>query len=274
VATLPGLGHISDTNGDSSLADERCTADAEAGMEIAWGTLAAADAAAQAVCGGVGTFACIASGATAAAVVANEIAINQCALQDALVDAAEIEATFENSKIIASQNDGISTQVSGVSTQVSGVSTQVSNLSTQVATHDTDIKNDLSTHDTDIKSDLSTHDTDIKNDLSTHDTDVKLLLSDLQAQVQAFQDLALRVEIERALTDNKRHAVFYLPQAQGGQLETVRQIVLDDMNDNQAAGLGIGQAQRWFNRAQDSMNAGDYKDAFDEFAQAYKEVTK
>jgi hypothetical protein len=268
VATLPGLGLLSDTNGDGSLADERCSSDGEAGIGIAEGVLVAAAIVGDVACNsivvvlGEGTNlpACIAAGILHEAVLANDIVAAQTSSQDGFVDSAEIEAAYENSKIIAGQADGIVTQL---------------------ATHDTDIKNALATHDTDIKNELATHDTDIKNALATHDADMKAALQAHHVAVinliTANQAQSVKIEIEKALADtndNKRLSYFYLPQAQGGLLETVRQTVLDAMNANLAAGLSIGNAQSWFDKAEASFALGAYKTAYDQYGKAYMEVTK
>ena len=334
TATLPGLGLLLDTDGDGSLVNERCTSNGEAQMELAWSTLKAAAIVADALCGGDPTGAsCVAYGVTEEAVHANEIAIHQCSSQDGFVDSAEIEAAYENSKIISGQVNDVSTQVNNVSAKITTHDTEIKNLLTSqntelknlLATHDTEIKNALATHDTDIKDLLTihdseiqnllvTHDTAIKNLLATHDADIKSILATHDADIKnilaahdavirnliathdtevktalqehhnavivlitANQSQSLRIDIEMALADtndNKRISLFYLPYAHGGLLELVRQTVLDNMNANLAAGLSIGNAQSWFDRAEESFAAGDYKKAYDQYAKAYKEVVK
>lgn len=257
VATLPGLGLLSDSDGDGSLANERCSTDGESGINIAAGPLEAAAIVGDVACNsivvilGEGTNlpACIVAGVLHEAVLANQIVGAQCASQDGLVDSAEIEAAYENSKIIAGQADGIVTQLT---------------------THDTDVKTALATHDTDIKTALATHDAEIKAALQAHHVAVINLLTANQAQ-------SIKIEIEKALADtndNRRISYFYLPLAQGGLLETVRQTVLDAMGANQAAGLAIGQAQSWFAKADASIAAKAYKTAFDQLGKAYLEVAK
>jgi hypothetical protein len=108
VATLDDLGHISDTNGDGQLNDERCTANSEAGLMIGIATAKILQIALDTACNtivvilgeGTNAPACIASGLAAEALAGIEIALSQCQLQDALVDSAEIEAAFENSVTI------------------------------------------------------------------------------------------------------------------------------------------------------------------------------
>jgi hypothetical protein len=110
TATLPGLGFLSDTNGDGALNDERCNANSRAQVAIVDATfriLVAAGIAcnalppgAQEVCFGVLTV-------PALALQADATVIAQCALQDGLVQTAEIQASFENTRhLLASDLEG------------------------------------------------------------------------------------------------------------------------------------------------------------------------
>ena len=109
VASLPGLGLLSDADGDGSTADDRCSTDGESGISIAAGTLTAAAIIGDVACNsivvilGEGTNlpACIAAGILHEAENANNIVASQCSSQDGLVDSAEIEAAYENSKLIS-----------------------------------------------------------------------------------------------------------------------------------------------------------------------------
>lgn len=235
VATLPGLGLLSDSEGDGSLANERCSTDGESGIGIAGATLNAAAIVGDVACNsivvilGEGTNlpACIVAGVLHEAALANDTVGAQCSAQDGLVDSAEIEAAYENSKIIAGQADGIVTQ-------------------------------------------LTTHDTEIKAALQAHHVAVMNLITANQAQ-------ALKIEIEKALSDtndNKRLSYFYLPQARGGLIELVRQTVLDAISANQAAGISVGNALLYFNKAEVSLTAGSYKAAYDQYGRAYIELVK
>jgi hypothetical protein len=119
----PAYGtHVLDANGDGSYADERCDANAEA-------RLALADAALNVVLA-VGTscdalpagpnvtcvtpplvptpgpqeFCKTALGVVAAGVQANAIFVTRCATQDGLVQGAEIESAYENTKLALSRD--------------------------------------------------------------------------------------------------------------------------------------------------------------------------
>jgi hypothetical protein len=107
TATLPGLGFLSDTNGDGALNDERCNANSRAQVAIVDATFrilvaagiacnalpAGPPAFAQEICFGVLTV-------PALALQSDAIVIAQCALQDGLVQTAEIQASFENTRLL------------------------------------------------------------------------------------------------------------------------------------------------------------------------------
>ncbi|MGR9116241.1 MAG: hypothetical protein ACU85E_10780 [Gammaproteobacteria bacterium] len=107
VATLPGFGLLSDTDLPGTN-DDRCDDDGEAGARIANGVLQFAAIAADTLCNTIVVFlgegtnapACIAAGVANAAVEADDIVLQQCGYQTALVDSAEIEAAYENTRRI------------------------------------------------------------------------------------------------------------------------------------------------------------------------------
>jgi hypothetical protein len=110
VATLPGLGLLSD--GDlPGTQDDRCDANGEANTRIAFGALQATANALDVLCNtivvvaGEGTNlpACVAAGVVHEATLASQIVIDQCGYQTALVDSAEIEAAYENTRQIIAQ---------------------------------------------------------------------------------------------------------------------------------------------------------------------------
>jgi len=257
VATLPGLGLLSDSDGDGSLANERCSTDGESGISIAAGTLTAAAIVGDVACNsivvilGEGTNlpACIAAGILHEAELANDIVANQCSSQDGLVDSAEIEAAYENSKLISGQVTGVANQIE---------------------VHDTDIKTTLAANQTELLNVLADNQAELLNVLADNQAELLDVLATNQAQ-------SVKIEIEKALADtndNKRLSYFYLPQAQGGLLETVRQTVLDAIDANQAAGLSTAKARSWFAKAEASFAGGDYKLAYDQYAKAYLELVK
>lgn len=160
-ATLPGLGAMSDTNGDGSLNDERCDSNFEAGVAIASAVFAFASIAVDLGCHALPELADIPCFAAATVIALAAEATNtvaaQCSLVDGAIDATEIEAAYENTVRL------------------------FGNLGTHHGA-------------------LVQHDTDIKTQLATHDTDIKALLAILQAGVnEANQRLKVSETLQRTI---------------------------------------------------------------------------
>jgi hypothetical protein len=105
IVLLEPLGAFDDTDGDGATNNERCTADFEAGTAIAISAAKIAFAALQPVCDGniepVSRAACFVGLLVVGETLAGSELIHlECALQDALVDSAEIEAAYENTRSI------------------------------------------------------------------------------------------------------------------------------------------------------------------------------
>ncbi len=186
TATLPGLGIL------LAGAQNRTDARAVGGALIAFDVLEFLAITAQAVCDAAllgAPVACPLAGIANAAARADQIVLQQADYQDALIDGAEIEAAFENSKLIIGQANALSTE--------------------------------LATHDADIKGQLTTHDTDIKGQLTTHDTDIKALLANVQAGVDANGArldilLARQLEVVRLLHTPQGQRASDVPACNGG----------------------------------------------------------
>jgi hypothetical protein len=161
TATLAGFGLLYDgPDPGTATNDERCDSDGEAAQQIALATEKVVCEAGYAICDALpADFLSVAGRATCFAAiiickevtVATEITIAQCALQDGLVDGAEIEAAYENSKII----------------------------SDQLADHDINIDADLVAHDahlTEHDTHLSEHD----NHLAEHDAKIAAMMTQAQ----------------------------------------------------------------------------------------------
>ena len=186
TATLPGLGIL------LAGSQNRTDASAVGGAWIAFNVLEFLAITAQATCDGglvLSPGLCSLSGIAQAAARADQVVLEQADYQDALIDGAEIEAAFENSKLIIGQANALSTE--------------------------------LATHDADIKSQLTTHDTDIKGQLTTHDTDIKALLVNIQAGVDANGAkldimLARQLEVVRLLHTPEGRRASDVPACNGG----------------------------------------------------------
>jgi hypothetical protein len=86
------------------------------------------------------------------------------------------------------------------------------------------------------------------------------------------KDELLQVEIEKSLLLHDRISHFYLPAAFGGRLELVREIVVEAIVQNQAAGIDVGNAPQSVAQGDVHYAAGEWKSAYDEYQQAYRTV--
>jgi hypothetical protein len=98
----------------------------------------------------------------------------------------------------------------------------------------------------------------------------------LLANLAAFQAQNLRLAIEANLSNGTNSAaigLFELPSAQGGFLDLARSIVVDTIQKIQATGQGVGSAQMFLNKGDQQLAAGQFKNAYDSYRQAYQTAT-
>lgn len=81
-----------------------------------------------------------------------------------------------------------------------------------------------------------------------------------------------RIEIENALYPCTPLVGFYLPEAHGGQIETVAEVVQEAIDGSAAVGVSVYSAQNTYNNAVSIMNEGAYRDAFITFCAAYGQL--
>jgi hypothetical protein len=93
--------------------------------------------------------------------------------------------------------------------------------------------------------------------------------SSLQGTIREGQDHALRLEIEKALESGKSYGALYLPQANGGQLETVRNIVATTIENVLSSGETQNGATSKLAAGDDEYKKGHYKKAFRLYSDAY-----
>jgi hypothetical protein len=98
---------------------------------------------------------------------------------------------------------------------------------------------------------------------------VKISEDNILAEIRADRDFSLRLEIEKALRHDVRLAVFFLPEAHGGKLALVRQIVVETIDAVLASGEGVTAANSRLTLGDTAASDGRYKDAFHYYAQAY-----
>ncbi len=135
--------------------------------------------------------------------------------------------------------------------------------------------------------DLKLDEVDVKIvDLQAQVTELEGQVTELRGQVsevmQAVMELGdqnLRMEIERNLSlddDDPRHhriASFEMPAAVGGQLELVRQVVLETHQMHVGAGLDSHPlAAQEVSLGDTAYNNGNYSQAFDHFRNAYRMI--
>jgi len=113
TASLPGLGYQADFDDDGSLADERCSPDRVAGLGAgvsALGTIVALGTACDVAPENIDT-ACFAAMAVIATTLESVAVVDrQCALQDGEVDDAELEAAYENTRMLLASQIELSLQ--------------------------------------------------------------------------------------------------------------------------------------------------------------------
>jgi hypothetical protein len=263
-ATLPGLGGMFDTPGsEPGLADERCDANFEAGVAIAAATFAFANIIAEVVCEALPELADIpcwvAQGVLQVAAEANNTVAAQCAIVDGAVDAAEIEAGYENTKAIF-------------------VNLDAHHLALKA--HDADVKagilniinNDNANATAIITNDNANATTIINND----NANTAAIITNDNANKNELRDLMLRTQIEAdlAAADAATPVALYLtPNANGGYLDLVQSIVTATLANVSAAGGNVGPAQSFLNQANAQKAAGQFKNAYANYRKAYKRAT-
>lgn len=104
-------------------------------------------------------------------------------------------------------------------------------------------------------------------------------LLDHQAEQSAFlldfQDLAVRLRIEEALTfsGGDRISLFQLPATVGGFLERVREIVTETVDNRELAGENVSRAEGDLFLGDEDFAAGAFKQAFGHYRDAYQAVS-
>lgn len=91
----------------------------------------------------------------------------------------------------------------------------------------------------------------------------------IQDTIRADRDHTLRLEIEKALEQGKPYGGLYLPEAFGGQLETVRRIVGETIQNILDSGETANGANAKLAAADDQYKSGHFKKAFRLYSEAY-----
>ena len=98
------------------------------------------------------------------------------------------------------------------------------------------------------------------------------ILIELAEYIKKTVDIISLRQIEESLASCTVLVSLYLPQAFGGHLETVVQLVEQLIDQSKAAGLPTCNAQAFFNLGQEARSRGDYKKAYRWFAEAYQQL--
>lgn len=119
----------------------------------------------------------------------------------------------------------------------------------------------------------------LQGDVDTANANINLAnikLDTLLTNLANFQAQHLRLQIEENLAAGTNDAAvgqFELPASMGGHLELARTITLETINKLQAAGQNIRNARALFARGDVFRTQGKYKDAYDQYRQAYRAAT-
>jgi hypothetical protein len=122
------------------------------------------------------------------------------------------------------------------------------------------------------QADVQTGATNVSNVVATRASQSSV--DDLALRLGGNGDLALTVVIEHALADGTRLAILFLPEASGGHLERVRDLVDQLRAANIQTGNPLARAQNQFDKGESAFAARDYKGAFDAYANAYQLLVK
>ncbi len=109
----------------------------------------------------------------------------------------------------------------------------------------------------------------VNNATTSINTNVDMAETNILSVVQAGQDFTLRLEIEKALRHDTRLASLYLPEAHGGKLSLVRQIVVETIANVVASGQGVNAANTRLGEGDAAVASRLYKEAFRFYSQAY-----
>jgi prefoldin subunit 5 len=170
---------------------------------------------------------------------------------------------------------GTAAEISNVQGTVNAVDTQADTLTTAATNLNTTL-NDINTRVTEVQSDLQTLQTNVA---VLENTEVTVLnKANLEiTNLSALQTTQVRMEIEANLSrpafTSGAVALYQLPNAFGGMLETVQAIVTDVINKQTAVGHGSPNAAPDLSAANAAFAAGHYKLAYQLYSKAYLDVT-
>ncbi len=182
------------------------------------------------------------------------------AMCDDFIDAAEIEGSYER---IGHLHADLETGQASL-TNLDG---DLVAHGAALASHHTNITDKIILNRNTITTAIGASGTTIVTAIGTHDSSIKALLA-------ANQAFFTRLEIEEALLNQEREAVFYLPAAEGGNLELSRDIVDETIMNVASSGESVHDATDELADADALIGSGRYKKAFNALGAAYFEAIK
>lgn len=201
-------------------------------------------------------------------------------LQQASANADAAQLTTRHSLVLtnfAGLQTYIGAQVSGLAA-ASGA--QTTTLVTLINNQSNNVQASILGNSAAIQSLLNLRSQQITDSIGSETTKIQTLFQkesdQTGADVAAFRKLSVRIAIERALQDqgNDGNLASIELRAPYGNLKLVSEIVKQTMDAMVQSSEGMGQAQKFYDKGVELMNAGKDKDAFAQFSQAYQQSTK
>jgi hypothetical protein len=186
------------------------------------------------------------------------------------IDSAEIEGSYER---LGHLHDDLGT----MQAKIDDIDGDLTAHASALSTHDTNIFNALNGSLTAVTSSLDATETAILNSLSTHHTDIESILNqNNEFFLRSFIERALRREIGNGHSTpssvNYRIASLYLPEAYGGNLGEVREVVAAAIDAVIASGEDVDGAAAILSQGDAASSDGHFKEAWDFYADAYAEA--
>ena len=163
----------------------------------------------------------------------------------------------------------------------SNSSNQTVALTTAVSKLDTDVETVINIQSNNINNTVNTETTNIQNSINTHSDALETLAtklgSDTRVNLSSFKTQWLHLFVEMVLASDGDGSLLGTFQLRDpiGDLSVVRDVVKTTIDNMIVANEKIGgAAQQKYDKGVQLMNAGQDKDAYKEFVQAYQEATK
>jgi hypothetical protein len=185
------------------------------------------------------------------------------------------------SSIVNNDNTNRTTIVNNDNTNTSTITTAIGGATTTITTAiggaTTNINNNSNANTSAITTAVSSAQTAIVNNSNANATTIvnnsNANTTTIVNNANANKNELLRTQIEQDLAqaDNATAvAAFMTTSARGGYIQLVQAIVIDTLNDVQALGGSIVNAQSFLTQANAALTAGQYRTAYSLFRKAYK----